>query len=265
MNSARSSAGAWRSTFPFRTPAIQAVLIQLSSFLLVLVLGQGMWLFTEMHLTIIVAALLQGAVAAMLSRCFGLASWWLLIQSVFPIAVIATLSMQFPPEVYLAAFVALLAMFWNTFRTQVPFYPSSPTAWEAVAGALLMDRPLHFIDIGSGLGGLVMHLARRRPESTFTGIEIAPLPWLVSFLRGCISRGKSRFIRGDYGHLDFASFDVVFAYLSPAAMPALWEKANAEMQPGSLLLSYEFNIPDAEPHLISTPANGGPVVYGWYM
>jgi hypothetical protein len=265
MSSMRSTAGASRSTFPFRTPAIQAVLIQLSSFLLVLVLGQGMWLFTEMHLTIAVGALLQGAAAAMLSRCFRLASWWLLIQAVFPIAVIATLSLQFPPEVFLAAFVALLVMFWSTFRTQVPFYPSGPAAWQAVAGALLMDRPLRFIDIGSGLGGLVLHLARRRPESTFTGIEIAPLPWFFSFLRNYISRGNSRFIRGDYGRLEFASYDVVFAYLSPAAMPALWGKASAEMRPGSLLLSYEFGIPGNEPHLISTPADGSPVLYGWYM
>jgi hypothetical protein len=80
-----------------------------------------------------------------------------------------------------------------------------------------------------------------------------------------MSRGKSRFIRGDYEHLDFVSYDVVFAYLSPAAMPALWEKARAEMQSGALLLSYEFTIPDIEPHLISTPVDGGPVLYGWYM
>lgn len=265
MNSGRLDAGASRSVSLFRTPAIQALLIQLSSFLLVLVLGQGIWLFTDAHLTIAVAALLQGAIAAVLSRRFGLDAWWLLIQSVFPIALVATLSLQLPPAVFLAAFVALLALYWSTFRTQVPFYPSSPAAWDAVTGALPADRPIRFIDIGSGLGGLVLHLSGRRPESTFTGIEIAPLPWFVSFLRSRLGQGKLRFIRGDYGRLDFASYDVVFAYLSPAAMPALWQKASAEMQPGSLLLSYEFRIPGREPQLISTPLDGGPVLYGWYM
>jgi SAM-dependent methyltransferase len=265
MHSACSAAGASRASSLFSTPAIQAVLIQVSSFLLVLALGQAMWLFTDMYLTIAVAALLQGAVAATLSRCFSLASWWCLIHTAFPISIVATLSLQFPPAVFLAAFAALLVMFWNTFRTQVPFYPSGRNVWEAVAGSLLTDRPIRFVDIGSGLGGLVLHLARRRPESRFTGIEIAPLPWFFSFLRARISPGNSRFIRGNYDRLDFSSFDVVFAYLSPAAMQALWEKANAEMRPGTLLLSYEFAIPGAEPNLTCTPIDGGPVLYGWYM
>jgi SAM-dependent methyltransferase len=265
MHSACSAAGASRASSLFSTPAIQAVLIQVSSFLLVLALGQAMWLFTDMYLTIAVAALLQGAVAATLSRCFSLASWWRLIHAAFPISIVATLSLQVPPAVFLAAFAALLVMFWNTFRTQVPFYPSGRNVWEAVAGSLLTDRPIRFVDIGSGLGGLVLHLARRRPESRFTGIEIAPLPWFFSFLRARISPGNSRFIRGNYDRLDFSSFDVVFAYLSPAAMQALWEKANAEMRPGTLLLSYEFAIPGAEPNLTCTPIDGGPVLYGWYM
>jgi SAM-dependent methyltransferase len=265
MNSAGPSAGASGGNSLFRTPAVQAVLIQLSSFLLVLTIAQGMWLLTHAPVTIAGAALMQGVFAAILSRCFGLASWWLIIQLLFPISLVAALSLQLPPAVFLVVFLVLVALYWSTFRTQVPFYPSGRAAWGAVAGALLTDRPIQFIDIGSGLGGMVLHLARSRPESTFTGIEIAPLPWFVSFVRGCMSRGKSRFIRGDYEHLDFASYDVVFAYLSPAAMPALWEKARAEMQSGALLLSYEFTIPDIEPHLISTPVDGGPVLYGWYM
>jgi hypothetical protein len=264
-NSAGSSAGAPRGNSLFRTPAVHAVLIQLSSFLLVLAITQGMWLLTRAQVTIAGAALMQGAFAAVLSRCFGLASWWMLIQFLFPISLVATLSLQLPPAVFLVAFLVLAALYWTTFRTQVPFYPSGRAAWEAVSGALMTDRPIQFIDIGSGLGGLVMHLARRHPESTFTGIEIAPLPWFVSVLCSRTSRGKSSFIRGDYTRLDFSSYDVVFAYLSPAAMPALWEKACTEMQSGALLLSYEFAIPDTEPHLISTPMDGGPVLYGWYM
>jgi hypothetical protein len=265
MSSVRSSTSASRANPILHTPAIRAVLIQLCSFLVVLAVEQGASIIAGFELTLVAAALLQGAFAGLLSRWFGLATWWLIIQALFPISLIATLSFDLPPTVFLVAFVVLTGLYWTTFRTQVPFYPSGRATWRAVEQALITDRPLQFIDIGSGLGGLVLHLAGRRRESTFTGIEIAPLPWAVSFLRRCINPGDARFIRGDYSQLDFASYDVVFAYLSPAAMPALWEKASAEMQPGSLLLSYEFEIPGVEPHLTSTPANGGPVLHGWYM
>lgn len=247
----------------FRAPAVQAVLIQVVSFLLVLAFAHGISLFIEFDITIAVAALLQGGVAASISRLRGLASWWLLIQAVFPVAVLGTLSFQLPPGVFLAAFIALLALYWSTFRTQVPFYPSGPAVWDAVASLLPQDRTVRFIDIGSGLGGLVLHLSGRRMESAFTGVEIAPLPWLASMLRSRITQNNARFIRGDYDRLDFASYDVVFAYLSPAAMPALWQKASAEMRKGSLLLSYEFVIPGVEPHIVRMPVKGGPPLYGW--
>jgi hypothetical protein len=244
-------------------PAVRALLIQSFSFLLVFALAHGLPLLTEWQLTIAVAALLQGAFAAIISRWRALAPWWLPIQFAFPVALIALLSLQLPSWLFLVAFALLLGLYWSTFRTQVPFYPSNPAVWNAVASQLPQGRPLRFIDIGSGLGGLTMHLAMQRPESEFAGIEIAPLPWLASELLRRIRRSKARFIRGDYVRLDFGGRDVVFAYLSPAAMPALWHKAKAEMQPGSLLLSYEFPIAGVEPHFIYLPAEGGPHLFGW--
>jgi hypothetical protein len=56
----------------------------------------------------------------------------------------------------------------------------------------------------------------------------------------------------------------VFAYLSPAAMPALWQKARREMRPGSLLLSHEFPIPGKEADLVLRP-QGGAALYGWRL
>lgn len=248
-----------------RAPALRAVSIQLCAFLLVLGLAHGAPLLSGRQLTIAVAALLQGAIAASLSRACRLAPWWLAIQAAFPIALVAMLALQLPPAIFLVAFVALLGLYWSTFRTQVPFYPSNPAVWKAVGGLLPKGRPIRVIDIGSGLGGLVLHLSRMRKDSAFIGIEIAPLPWLVSLLRSRIGRANARFMRGDYERLDFASFDVVFAYLSPAAMPALWRKARSEMRAGALLLSYEFTIPGIAPQLAIAPEGGGPLLYGWYM
>jgi SAM-dependent methyltransferase len=134
-----------------------------------------------------------------------------------------------------------------------------------VAAVLPPDRPLLVIDIGSGLGGLVLDLARRRPESTFVGIELAPLPWLASALRARLAGSSARFVRGDYEHLDLGDYDAVFAYLSPAAMDGLWRKASAEMRPGSLLLSYEFDIGAKPPDINIMPTGAGPALYGWHF
>lgn len=248
-----------------RAPAVQAGVIQLSSFVLMLALAYGTSSLTEMQLTIAVAALLQGGIAAAISYLSRLAPWWLFIQAVFPIALVTTLSLHLPPGIFLGVFAILVAVYWSAFRTQVPFYPSGRAVWRAVAAALPADRPVRFVDVGSGFGGLVLHLSAMRKDGAFIGVEVAPLPWFASMLRCWIGRSKARFLRADYSNLDLGAYDVVFAYLSPAAMPALWRKANVEMRSGTLLLSYEFDIPGVKPQIISIPADGGPVLYGWHI
>lgn len=249
----------------FLAPAIQALLIQCAAFLIVFVSLTGIAVVTRASAGALVAALMQGVIAAVISRWRRLAIWWLYIQFLFPIASVMMHSLHFPPEIFLIAFVFFVALYWSTFRTQVPFFPSGRVAWDAVADALPKGRPIRFIDIGSGLGGLVLSLSIRLPESAFEGIEVAPLPWFISRFSGWITQNRGRFMLGDYERLDFAEYDVVFAYLSPAAMPSLWEKAIIEMRHGALLLSYEFPIPGTPPDFISAQASGGPSLYGWYL
>jgi SAM-dependent methyltransferase len=245
-------------------PAVRALLFQIVSFLPTLA---ALYLLARagLHPTYLHAALLQGLFAAALGWWRGLASWWCPIQFAFPLALLGGQALALPPWLFLAAFVLLLLVFWSTFRTQVPYYPSGKRVWEAVAAQLPPDRALRVIDVGSGLGGLVLELARRRPESACTGIELAPLPWLVSRLRAALSGSRARFIRGDYERLDFGRYDVVFAYLSPAAMPGLWRKAVREMGPGSMLISYEFAIAERSPDVSLLSAEGGPELYLWHF
>lgn len=121
------------------------------------------------------------------------------------------------------------------------------------------------IDIGSGLGDLSMYIAQRRPNDTVEGIEIAPLPWLISKVRARMQASNAAFTRGNYESLNFAEYDVVFAYLSPAAMTNLWIKANQEMRKGSLLVSLEFEIPEALPDQIIHTGTSTPKLYVWRM
>lgn len=264
MHSARSGPGARRQTF-FGSPAIQALLIQLVAFPIVLLSSAALPLMSGLQLTIASAALLQGVIAGLLTRLRRMAPWWVFIQFFFPVALIVVNALHLPSWIYLAAFLALLCLYWTTFRTQVPYYPSTLPVWRAVGALLPEGGPLKFIDIGSGFGGLVMYLAKVRPEGAFAGIESAPLPWMMSGLRASAAKSAARFVRGDYGRLDFADYDVVFAYLSPAAMPALWEKARAEMRHGALLLSYEFLVPEIAPDIVEYPTEKGPALYGWRL
>ncbi|HBI67513.1 MAG TPA: SAM-dependent methyltransferase [Massilia sp.] len=247
-----------------RAPAVQALLCQLGAFPLTL-LAVFLLARAGASPTYLVVALAQGLFAAALTAWRRLARWWLAIGFLFPLALLGASQFAIPPWLFLVIFLFMLVLYWSTFRTQVPYYPSGKAAWDAVAEHLPQDRPVSFIDIGSGLGGLVLDLASRRSDVQATGIELAPLPWLASWLRAKLTNSHATFLRGDYERLDFAQYDAVFAYLSPAAMTALWRKAKKEMRPGSMLMSYEFAISESTPTLSVYLPNTSRTLYIWHF
>jgi len=248
----------------WRLPATSALLIQCLAFAVALAVF-GMARRFGLRLPSFTFFFFQGLLAAGMARRLRLAPWWPWIQFLFSVALWAAPLLRLPPAFFLAGFSLFAALFWNTFRTQVPFYPSRKAVWRTVAELLPKGRALAVADLGSGFGGLVCHLAASRPDVRVTGIESAPLPWLFSRLRKEGRRPNCRFVRADYASDDLAAYDVVFAYLSGAAMPALWQQAVSEMRPGTLLLSYEFAIPGVEPSFVAQPDASGPVLYGWRM
>lgn len=231
-------------------PSVTALILQLAAFGLVL-LGIR---FSEFHPTPLVFALSCGLIATILSKFAGLARWWLIIQFSFTPSLVLMLGLSIPPGFFLAGFLVLLAVYWSTFQTQVPLYLSSNKVWRELENLLPEPKPaanFRFIDLGSGLGGVLTHLARARPDGHYTGVESAPLPFLWSWLRirpyrNCTAHWDSIW-NNKLSACNLAQYDVVFAYLSPVPMQRLWHKAKSEMRPGSVFISSTFTIPGQTP------------------
>lgn len=202
----------------------------------------------DLHLVPLLFALLCGAFAATLSFIAGQARWWQIIQFVFAPALVLMLALDIPPAFFLVAFLILLAVYWSTFRTQVPLYFSSNLVWQALASKLPADKTFSFIDLGSGIGGVLTYLAQIHPHGRYHGVEAAPLPFLWSWLRIKLGGYKQSSVHwGSLWDCDLAQYDVVFAYLSPVPMDALWDKAKREMRPGTLFISNTFAVAGQAP------------------
>ena len=251
---------------PFwKLPAVQALLIQCISLVALFALLWMAQISTGLRVSLLAALLLQGVLAASLSFLRRLARWWLAIQFAFPLALLAAYQLSLPSAVYLVAFLLLLAVYWTVFRTRVPLYLSGKETWESVCSLLPEHGAFHFVDIGSGLGGLLLHLEKKYPNASLTGIELAPMPWLIGRLRALLARSRVRFLYGDYDLIDLSQFDVAFAYLSPAVMNVLWQKAVTEMRAGTLFLSFEFPVPDVKPDIVVQLEQHSSILYGWWM
>ncbi len=184
--------------------------------------------------------LAEGVLALGLTRLLGLPAWWQLINLLFfPLFWLVGRS-GIEPVWYLVGFAILALTSLGSVLSRVPLFLSSQRVVEALAQRLPAEPGLRFIDLGCGWGGPLAGLARLRPDLQLFGIEAAPLNWLLSWLR---LLGRARVRLGNLWDEDLSRYDVVYAYLSPAPMPRLWEKACRQMRPGSLLISNSFDIP----------------------
>lgn len=203
-------------------------------------------------------ALLQGGLAALLAVWWRAPWWWRAIHLAFIPLVVVVRGLALPAWIWPVGLATLLLVFWRTDRSRVPLYLSSRPAADALLG-LLPAPPCAVVDLGCGDGAVVRYLARRRPDCRFVGIEHAPLPWLWARLASrSLPNLEIRY--GDFWRYSLNGFDVVYAFLSPAPMPPLWEKAVAEMAPGALLVSSSFPVP-GRPELRRIAVNDRSMTY----
>lgn len=156
-------------------------------------------------------------------------------------------AMALQPElwVYPAAVAFIFLFYANTLTERVPLYLTNRTTWAALVLVLdgesptpLGQRPA-FVDLGCGLGGTLLHVARAKPDWDVVGVETAPAPYLIAKVRTAfVANAQVRF--QSLWKTDLAAFDLVYAFLSPAPMERLHAKVASEMRPGTLFVSNSF-------------------------
>jgi hypothetical protein len=187
----------------------------------------------------------QCVVAALVSRLLGLPVWWIWIGLFFPMAVTLALNAgDMPAWPFGVAFVLLYLFFSNTARERVPLYLSNKKTTDALLSLMQQRGATRFTDLGSGLGGVVRALDGGGRVAR--GVETAPMVWVMSAVLSKLT-GRGRILRQDIWSTKLGQEDLVYAFLSTEPMPALYDKARAEMRPGSLLVSNSFPVPGVEP------------------
>lgn len=229
-----------------KKPLTAAVVCQL---LAMLILLSGVRLLGGVDLAVWQLLLIQGALAALISRPLGMANWWLILHLLLPLSIWGAVGWQLSAWFYLVAFILMLLVFWNSADERVPLYLSNRTTWRALAELLPEQTTLRFVDLGSGLAGTLRYLAEQRQESEFVGVESAPLPmWLARWR--CRKNSNITLKQQDIWQQNLAEYDVVYCFLSPEPMPKLYVKAKKEMRQGALLISNSFDVPGIEPDQI---------------
>jgi SAM-dependent methyltransferase len=228
-----------------KTPILGALLAQVVALPVVAVITSPLSTVVERLPLIGIALLLQGGLAALICGLLRLPRWWLLIAFLFPLAMGSALLIgNLPAWPFGLAFLVLALVFSNTTRGRVPLYLTNAETASVLKDLMRDRKALRMLDLGCGLGGVVRALDGEGRQAR--GVENAPAVYLAARLLSLLT-GKGEIRRGDLWKTDVSQEDVVYAFLSPAPMAALWQKLSTEMKPGSLFVSNSFPVPDIDP------------------
>ena len=191
------------------------------------------------------ALILSTLASFLVSHFLKLSTPWKVMNCALPLSIACSLAVPLPSWVFCAPFLALLAIYAPALWTRVPYYPTSRAAYPLILAELPAGQHLTFIDIGCGMGDLLLFLERHRPQGHFVGIEIGFVPFLVSKVKALLyGRGRISVKFQSVYKTPLNEFDFVYTFLSPAAMTQVWAKAYREMKPGSTFITNSFEVPE---------------------
>jgi len=199
----------------------------------------------------LIEAVLAGTFAALFSVLFKEPSWRMPMQFSFSVLLGLGLNMQALPSYvwFLALCISSLMFGGGITGKRAPLYLTQQKAFDAILSCIPEDLEGHCCDVGAGIGSFLVRVAPLRPRLKLAGIERAPLTCWVGKVR-CQWHRAGNIHWGDLWKTSLKDYQVVYAFLSPEAMEALWLKAKQEMPPGALLIVNAFEIPKVKAHQV---------------
>jgi SAM-dependent methyltransferase len=160
----------------------------------------------------------------------------------FPLSALAG-GAAVPAWSWLLALTPLLLVYPLRAWRDAPFFPTPTEALEGLDKAIELAPEARLLDAGCGVGHGLAALRRLWPLPEAQGIEWSrPLAWLAA-----CRCPWARVVRGDMWAVPWRGFDLVYLFQRPESMARAWAKAQAEMAPGSWLVSLEFAVPHQAP------------------
>ena len=201
----------------------------------------------------IVAGLLVGAAPAMFAATF-----WrrVIVAAGFPLSLVASgAAGALPAWAWLVPLAALALAYPVTAWRDAPVFPTPRDALAGLDAHVALAPGASILDAGCGLGHGLRALRAVWPQARIAGIEWS---WPLA-LATRLACPWARVARGDMWRGSWSGHELVYLFQRPESMARALAKADAEMRPGSWLVSLEFEATGRRAQAVMRLANGRPV------
>lgn len=151
----------------------------------------------------------------------------------------------------------LILELFNFIIRKIPPISTSSRTIEFILGIIEKEEGNRetFIDIGCGMGKILIAVKKKYPQLKIIGYENWPTQFLLAKMMFFLSRTKGKILYKNLFQADLAAADIIFCYLSPEKINLLEKKFERELKNGVLVISNTFPLPHWKPKQIVTPYN----------
>lgn len=210
--------------------------------LLVWLLAWGIFATLARLLPWWLALLVAGSFSTAASLCGP--NWWrrLIIAAGFPLSFLVLSASQLPAWGWLLPLALLLLIYPLNAWRDAPVFPTPFNALKGLAEVVQLPGQALVLDAGCGMGDGLRALRSALPQARLNGLE-----WSWPLAIACALRCPwARVRRGDIWLADWSGYQLVYLFQRPESMGRAAVKAATEMQPGSWLVSLDFQLPGVE-------------------
>jgi len=180
----------------------------------------------------------------------------LFIAAGFPLSLaISGLGAHFPAWIWLIPLGILTLLYPMNSWKDAPLFPTPAGILEGLPDIAPLTNQARILDAGCGLGAGLIELRRIYPKVHLTGLEWS---WPLRILSG-LRCGFASVKRGDIWKEDWSRYDMIYMFQRPESMLPATRKAQAELRPGSWLVSLEFEATELTPRAILRNREDKPV------
>ncbi len=206
----------------------------------------------------VVAGLLVASSPVLLGGALGVDTFWrrVIVIAGFPLSLLGSgLAAGLPGWAWAVPLLLLLLAYPVSAWRDAPVFPTPRNALAGLPAQLQLPAAPHLHDAGCGLGHGLEALRAAWPDARVSGDERS-WPWRIAAGLRC---PWARVSQGDMWRHSWAALDAVYLFQRPESMARAMAKAEAEMAPGTWLMSLEFEVPGRTPDAQFHAVGGRPV------
>jgi len=165
--------------------------------------------------------------------------------------------------VILLVFIFLFSLAFAS-ASGAPWVPTWKHDLERIKALADLKPNETFIELGCGNARVARYVARSTNAKTI-GVELSLLQVIVAWAQARLNHLTNfRIIFGNAFHQDLHAADVIYMFLMPEAYEKIRPKLEAELKPGSRVITYTWPIPGWEAETTDV-SEGFPTIYRYCL